>query len=71
MSDFNYTLTDSQMHVLQEVANAELRSQEQMMSLLLAEALRFYFCDYQSPHGGVDHMKLENLMTNEAKQLVK
>ena len=71
MSDFNYTLTDSQMHVLQEVANAELRSQEQMMSLLLAEALRFYFCDYQSPHGDVNHTRLENLMTNDAKRLVK
>ena len=71
MSDSNYTLNDAQMHVLQEVANAELRSQEQMMSLLLAEALRFYFCDYQSPHGGVDHMKLETFMTNDAKQLAK
>ena len=67
----NYSLNDAQMHVLQEVANAELRSQEQMMSLLLAEALRFYFLDYQSPHGDVDPMKLKTFITNDAKQLVK
>tara|TARA_X000001388_G_scaffold39761_1_gene28030 strand:+ start:175 stop:402 length:228 start_codon:yes stop_codon:yes gene_type:complete len=66
----NYTLNDAQMVVLQEVADAELRSQEQMMSLLLAEALRFYFCDYDSPHGRVDHAKLETFMTRDAKELV-
>jgi len=67
----NYTLNDSQMHVLQEVANAELRSEEQMMSLLLAEAMRFYFLDYESPHGRINHTRLETFMTEDAKLRVK
>ena len=42
-------LNEIQAKVLQFVANTELRSSEQMLSLLLAEGIRFYFCDYESP----------------------
>ena len=42
-------LNDTQAKILQFVANTELRSSEQMLSLLLAEGIRFYFCDYESP----------------------
>jgi len=38
-------LTETQAKVLQLVSNAELRSRSQMLSLLLAEGVRFYFFD--------------------------
>lgn len=38
-------LTPSQKNALQETAFAELRTEQQMLSLLLAEGLRFYFQD--------------------------
>lgn len=47
-------LNETQAKALQLVANAELRTPEQMLSLLLAEGIRFYFCDYESPFGHVD-----------------
>jgi hypothetical protein len=42
-------LNETQAKVLQFVANTEMRSREQMLSLLLAEGIRFYFSDYESP----------------------
>lgn len=47
-------LNETQAKALQLVANAELRTPEQMLSLLLAEGIRFYFCDYESPFGHVE-----------------
>lgn len=47
-------LTDIQANVLQLVSNAEMRSKSQMLSLLLAEGVRFYFCDREPFWGGVD-----------------
>ena len=47
-------LNETQAKALQLVANAELRTPEQMLSLLLAEGIRFYFCDYESPFSHVD-----------------
>lgn len=47
-------LTDTQARVLQLVANAEMRNRSQMLSLLLAEGLRFYFCDREPFWGGVE-----------------
>jgi len=38
-------LTETQAKVLQLVSNAEMRGRSQMLSLLLAEGVRFYFFD--------------------------
>jgi len=65
----NYTLNDAQMSALTEVAESELRTVEQMLSLLLAEGVRFYFCDYESPHGRVNDVKIVNSLTQNAKML--
>jgi len=45
----NFTLNDTQQKVLEKVAEAEMRSVEQMLSMLLVQGVRFYFCDYCSP----------------------
>jgi len=67
----NFTLNDMQMQVLKEVADAEMRSTEQMLSILLAEGISFYYCDYHSPSGTVDEVGLANIMTRNAKFLAK
>ena len=61
-------LNEVQSKVLKEIAEAEVRSPEQMLSLLLAEGVRFYFCDYCSPHGQVNEIQLSNLLDEDAKQ---
>lgn len=67
----NYTLNSTQQHVLEEVCAAELRTPEQMMSLLLAESMRFYFMDHhESPAGNPDAVALETLLNNDAKAQV-
>ena len=38
-------LTEAQATALDQAATAEMRTRQQMLSLLLAEALRFYFLD--------------------------
>ena len=38
-------LTEAQATALDQAATAEMRTRQQMLSLLLAEALRFYFMD--------------------------
>lgn len=66
------TLNKAQTAALTEAAEAELRTPEQMLSLLLAEGIRFYFCDYRSAHGEIDQSKLEDALTEDAKlQLIK
>jgi hypothetical protein len=45
-------LTPAQAAALHAAASAELRSQRQMLSLLLAEGLRFYFNDREPQRGG-------------------
>jgi hypothetical protein len=47
-------LTDTQSRVLQLAANAELRTRQQMLSLLLAEAFRFYYMDREPLSYGVE-----------------
>jgi hypothetical protein len=47
-------LTDTQARVLQLAANAELRTAEQMLSLLLAEGFRFYFLNRQEASDSVE-----------------
>jgi hypothetical protein len=41
----NIQLTEAQAIALDQAATAEMRTRQQMLSLLLAEALRFYFMD--------------------------
>jgi len=57
-------LTKTQARVLQLAANAELRTPEQMLSLLLAEGLSFYFMDRPMMRGGAE------LDTDEAVRLL-
>lgn len=66
MSDSNYTLNEVQQQVLMEIAEAEMRSIEQMLSLLLVQGVRFYFCDYEPPFNNVDSGKLENKLLADA-----
>jgi|TARA_Y100000033_G_C2717863_1_gene96727 predicted peroxiredoxin len=67
MTDTNFTLNDTQQQVLKEVATAEMRSVEQMLSMLLVQGIRFYFCDYTSPfYTEVDSDKLENTLLADA-----
>jgi hypothetical protein len=47
-------LTDTQARVLQLAANAELRTAEQMLGLLLAEGFRFYFMNRQQASDSVE-----------------
>ena len=66
-------LNETQAKVLQLVANSELRTREQMLSLLLAEGIRFYFCDYGSPfsHVGINPEELENALRCDAMRCVQ
>ena len=67
LTQTNFTLNDTQQQVLKEVATAEMRSVEQMLSLLLMQGIRFYFCDYTSPfYNSVDADKLENTLLADA-----
>lgn len=61
-------LNETQAKALQLVANAELRTPEQMLSLLLAEGIRFYFCDYESPfnHTELDADAVEAVLRADA-----
>jgi|TARA_B100000073_G_scaffold271660_1_gene231372 predicted peroxiredoxin len=64
----NFTLNDTQQKVLEEIADAEMRSVEQMLSMLLVQGVRFYFCDYTSPfYNEIDADKLENQLRDNAK----
>lgn len=63
-------LNEVQLQVIKEVAKAEMRSPEQMLSLLLCEGVRFYFCDYCSQHGVVNEIHLAELLSNDAKQQI-
>ena len=68
----NFTLNDTQQQVLEKIAEAEMRSVEQMLSLLLVQGVRFYFCDYCSPfYNDVDADKLENQLFDDAKSQTK
>lgn len=66
-------LNETQAKVLQLVANSELRTREQMLSLLLAEGIRFYFCDYESPfsHVEINAEELENALRCDAMRCVQ
>lgn len=58
-------LNKVQSKVVKEVAEAEIRSPEQMLSLLLSEGIRFYFLDQQCQ---VNDLQLCTLLDEDAKQ---
>ena len=63
----NYTLNEVQQQVLKDIAEAEMRPIDQMLSLLLVQGIRFYFCDYVSPfYNEVDADKLEEKLLKDA-----
>lgn len=66
-------LNETQSKIVQLIANAELRTNEQMISLLLAEGIRFYFCDYETPFGHVEFSaeKAEDLLRQDAMRCVQ
>jgi hypothetical protein len=47
-------LSEAQARVVQLAANAELRTPQQMLSLLLAEGVTFYFIDREQIRGGAE-----------------
>lgn len=61
-------LTKNQARVVQLAANAEHRTPEQMLSLLLAEGITFYFMDREQMRGGaeIDVNEAADLMVKEA-----
>ena len=64
-------LTDLQQHAIKACAKAELRSEAQMLSLLLAEGLRFYFCDSEPRFGDLPEMaQLGESLEAEAATMV-
>jgi hypothetical protein len=61
-------LNDTQARVIQLAANAELRTPEQMLSILLAEGISFYFMDRDQMRGGaeLDASEAEDLLVKDA-----
>lgn len=66
-------LTPTQSRVLQLAANAELRTKRQMLSLLLAEGIRFYFMDREPAWTGAELHEVEAVrqLMNDAAELVQ
>jgi len=63
----NYTLTDTQQAVVQEIAEAEMRSVSHMLSLLIAEGIDWTYLDYSPKYGDINSSKLEDQIINEVK----
>ena len=65
-------LTETQARIVQLAANAELRTPEQMLSLLLAEGVIFYFMDHDTMRGGaeIDIKEAERQLITEAIQQI-
>ena len=63
-----------QFQAVSKVAKAEARTVEQVLSLLLAEGISFYFCDYSSPNIADDERleegKLVDLLREDAQAQV-
>ena len=61
-------LTEPQARVVQLAANAELRTPQQMLSLLLAEGVNFYFMDREQMRGGAefDVKEAERILIHDA-----
>ncbi len=56
----NITLNTVQANALDAAATAEMRTREQMLSLLLSEAFRFYFMD-RDPLLNINSLKPDEL----------
>ena len=63
----NYTLTDSQQEVVEQLAKAEMRSVSQMLALLIAEGISWTYVDYSPRYGDINISKLEDQVLNELK----
>jgi predicted peroxiredoxin len=62
-------LTALQTIIVAQCAEAELRTKEQMLSLLLAEGVRFYFCDSDARFTNLkDEDLVKQLELDAAKQ---
>jgi len=64
-------LTELQLQAIHKCAEAELRSDSQMLSLLLAEGFRFYFCDSEPRFGDSCEMAVfQEALKLEAARMV-
>ena len=63
----NYTLTDTQQAVVEKIADAEMRSVNQVVGLLLAEGISWTYVDYSPRYGDINSSKLENQIIKEVK----
>jgi len=63
----NYTLTDTQQAIVEEIANAEMRSVNQVVGLLLAEGISWTYLDYSPRYGDINPSKLEDQIIKEIK----
>ena len=59
-------LNEAQLAALNQAATAELRTQEQMLSLIMAEGIRYYFFDYEPPHGNLNKDEIANILKKDA-----
>ena len=63
-------LNETQLAALNKVARAELRTPEQMLSLLLAEGITFYYADYSSHFAEINKTELADQLTEDAKSQI-
>jgi predicted peroxiredoxin len=59
-------LTPLQRSIIAKIAKAEFRTTTQMISLLLAEGIRFYFCDDDARFGKIEEDKWVKELEQEA-----
>ena len=72
MNDSNFCLNPVQFRVVKEVADADIRSMEQMLSLLLEQGIRFYFADYWPQSGERPELgKLEDQLRQDAIKAIQ
>jgi len=62
-------LTETQAKILQLVSDAEMRGKSQMLSLLLAEGVRFYFFDREPSFPGTELNVQEAVKQLEAEAM--
>ena len=60
-------LTEVQLNAVTTAATSELRSARQMLSLLLAEGIRFYFMDREPVWCRVNPQELAESLINEVR----
>ena len=72
MNDSNFCLNSVQYKAVKEVADAEMRSMEQMLSLLLEQGICFYFSDYWPQSGERPETgKLEDQLRQDAIKAIQ